>query len=69
MEAITYYHRDGEHFGVLALTVEELRTVSAALGFALDRDNFVDPGAQDIRNVVLQGIQTMMGRLGDPDGL
>jgi len=62
MEPITYYTRDGQEWGVLALTLDQLRTVSATLDFAMDRDNTVGAEALDIRNVVLEGIQHMEGR-------
>ena len=66
MESITYYTRDGVDYGVLALTKTELQVVSAALGFALDRDNGVDARAHDIRILALQGIQRLEGREGGP---
>ncbi len=67
MEPITYYTRDDEEFGVLALTLQQLRTVRDALEYALDRGvPALDAGAYDIRDEVLAAIERMDARA---DGL
>ncbi len=63
MEPITYYTRDGEHFGVLALTLDELRVLRDALDALMARRvAAVDFGVFDIRDEVLAGIERMEGR-------
>ncbi len=63
MEPITYYHRDGKDFGVLALTLAQLRIVRDAIEYALDRAvPALGAGGFDIRDEVLEGIERMEGR-------
>lgn len=69
MEAITYYTRDGEEFGVLALTQAELQVLSAALDFVVAGTKLVDDIVHDLHNEVRAGIHRLAWREGDPDGL
>ena len=63
MVAITYYQREGVDYGVLALTLGQLRIVRDALEYALDRAvPALDPEGFDIRDEVLAGIQRLEGR-------